>query len=140
MNERYVLIDSNVFIALVAEEDALHKGAISSWENLKLSSSLLITSNVVISETITVLSLRTGKLDALRFINMIYNSQITTVLRSNEEDELLAVAIFKKAESKNISFADCLTLALMKVHQVSTLLTFDVQLQKMAKKSGLSLF
>ena len=126
MAENNIFIDANVFIALLNRQDGLHERASVLWGELENRGYSLITSNFVISEVITVLSMRAGKQVALLFADMVYHkTTILRVLRVNEETELSAISYLKLFKSKNISFCDCVTMAILKIYNIKNIATFD---------------
>ena len=126
MAENNIFIDANVFIALLNRQDGLHERASALWDELENKGYDLVTSNFVISEVITVLSMRAGKQVALLFANMVYHkTAVLRILRVNEETELRAVSYLKSLKSKNVSFCDCATLAVLDLFNIDNLATFD---------------
>ena len=126
MAENNIFIDANVFIALLNRQDGLHGKASVLWSELENNRYSLVTSNFVISEVITVLSMRAGKQVALLFADMVYHkTTILRVLRVNEETELSAISYLKLFKSKNVSFCDCATMAILKIYNIKNIATFD---------------
>ena len=82
MAENNIFIDANVFIALLNRQDGLHERASVLWSELENKRHNLVTSNFVISEVITVLSMRAGKQVALQFADAVYRkTAVLNVLR-----------------------------------------------------------
>lgn len=124
--ENKVFIDSSIFVALLNKNDSLHKKAIEAIKNIKESGLEPITSNFVLNEVITVLSLRVSKKIALFFANFIYlRDSILDVIKVDEKIENKAVDYLKNTKSKNISFCDCATLAILDLFQIKNIATFD---------------
>ena len=126
MAENNIFIDANVFIALLNRQDGLHERASVLWSELENRGYSLITSNFVISEVITVLSMRVGKQVALQFADTVYRkTAVLNVLRADEQTELHALSYLKSFKTKNISFCDCVTMAILKMRNIKKIATFD---------------
>ncbi len=133
--DKTVFIDSCCFCGLNNSKDTLHIKSKLAFSSLRKEEHKLFTSNFIISETITVLSQRAGKKAASKFGEDIFNQDnLIEILRTNISDEINSFNIFKKVKSKNISFVDVSTLALMKKYKINYLLTFDKKLIIEAKK------
>ena len=131
MERNKVFIDTNVFVAELTNDDSLHDRALRLIARIEGMGMHEVTSNAVISETITILSQRVAKKTALIFADFIYgneaNVEIITVDRHIEDE---ALKYFHKAKSKNISFCDCTTLAILKEYGLAQIATFDSDFKK----------
>jgi len=116
-----VFIDSNYYCALFNREDALHNKA----RKLKINLESSHTSNFVLLESYTVISQRSGRKQAVYFGEHMHNQYQTNVLLVSPEVEQLSWDIFKKIKNKNMSYVDCSILALIKLNNIKTLLSFD---------------
>ena len=124
--ENSIFIDSNVFIAELNENDTLHSRAKSLLERIESQNLSSITSNFVISEAITVLSQRVGKNVAVSFADFIYNKNASIdIIAIDREIELEGLAYLKRLKSKNVSFCDCATMAILKIYNIKNIATFD---------------
>ncbi len=125
MGER-IFVDANVFIALLNERDALHRRAVEVVSAFRERDLLSVTSNFVISEVITVLSQRSGKRAALFFADSLYGEKAhIQVITVDPQVEMRALDYLRMVESKNVSFCDCVSLALMEVFGIKKIATFD---------------
>lgn len=126
-NRIRVFVDSNVFIGIFNKDDALHKKALTLWDGLKKEDALIVVSNFIISEVITVLSQRVGKQLALEFAFSIYFNEKEEVelVRMDERCELLTLEYFTKISSKNVSFTDVSILAILEIYHIEALASFD---------------
>ena len=126
MNTHLVLVDSDAFISSLRKTDKNHERAKKITRQLISQNFSFVTSNYVFSEVVTVLSLREGRDLALDFIRQVKNpaSQYETywIERSIEE---IAIEIYKKQTSKNVSFTDCTNMALMELHNIPLIFSFD---------------
>ena len=128
-----VLVDSDVFVSLGKEKDALHEKSLSLVGELKKRGALLVTSNYVFSEAITVISQRVSRRAAVEFIEKFKTSQSSiSCLWIDTEIESLAIEIFKNQTSKNVSFVDCTNIALVQLYNMHAIFSFD----KIYSKNG----
>lgn len=126
-----VFIDANVFIALINQDDHLHQRAKELRNQLRKEKARLVTSNFVISEVLTVLSLRISKKKAVEFGRLVYQkTKSLRILRPTRGTEELAFGYFQRAKSKNISFVDCLTLAMVELFAIKRVFSFDQDLKQ----------
>jgi predicted nucleic acid-binding protein len=129
-----VLIDANYFCALNNVNDALFKKAKNLAVKLADKNYRILTLNYIVSEALTVLSLRVGKKAAVNFGRKMFNNQRIQILRVSDKEEKEAFKIFLKVKNKNFSFVDAVILQILKDEKIDYLLTFDKQLKRQAKK------
>lgn len=128
-----IFVDADAFIAFTKEDDSNHKLAQNIFEKLQDTEITFITSNFVFAEVVTVLSQRVSHKAAVIFINNIKSSDnIFQIERINENTEEAAIHIFIKQTSKNVSFVDCLNIALIKEKHMDGIFSFD----SIYKKNG----
>lgn len=121
-----IFIDSNVFIALLNKDDALYTKAVRTLHTIKERGLLPVTSNFVVNEVITVLSLRINKKIAVMFADFVYGDESgLSVITVDRNIELKAVTYLKQFKSKNISFCDCTIFALLELLPIAYIATFD---------------
>ncbi len=118
-----VFVDSSAFVALRYVDDPHYKTAKQIVSKLRLQDTQLVTSNFIIAESITVISQKASHQDAIEF----YEQDLAAVeiVSISEELEDKAFEIFKKLTSKNVSFVDCISFALMREQKIKTTFTFD---------------
>lgn len=123
-----IFIDTSVLIALNNIEDPTYARALHVSKNIFSKSVEVVTSNHIISETLTVLSQKVSHQSAIDF-KELWAPKIE-VIHINEVLEEIAFEIFKKLTSKNVSFVDCTSFALMKQLGITTAFTFDKDFKK----------
>lgn len=128
-----IFVDTSAFVALNNKNEPNHIVADALLGQLDLSTTILLTSNYTIAETITILSQRISKEIAINFKEL--DVPTLEVIWVNEMIEAAAFDIFKKIKSKNVSFIDCTSFALMRELGIKTVFTFDRDF----KKQGFSL-
>lgn len=120
-----IFVDSNFFIALFHQHDALHEQALSIAKDLDRQWRPLVISNFVFLEVVTVLSQRKSRAQA-RAVGHFFLSDSSIVMRHIDEKlQQASWDIFKSVGHKGMSFVDCSIVALMRSEGIHTLLTFD---------------
>lgn len=121
-----ILVDADAFFALSNECDANHQKAQRILSELLLHSVVFCVSNYAFAETVSVLSRKISRNAALAFIQRVKNGRSPLQFRwVDEELELLAIGIFEKQTSKNVSFFDCANMAIMKMDECDAIFSFD---------------
>jgi predicted nucleic acid-binding protein len=124
--QKTIIVDSDVLVALAKEDDTNHKKAQQTLTKLSKKPVLYTTSNYVFSETVTVISQRVGHSQALSFIQELKSPEsLFSMQWIDEELEGIAIQIFKKQTSKNVSFVDCTNMALIKHYRLNAIFSFD---------------
>jgi len=123
MVTKMIFIDTGAFIAKYIKNDQHHTEATLKWK--QIGEEKFYTSNHIIDETITLLSRKTNNLFALDKGKRILASPLFTILRSDLNDELIALKYFEKFADKKISFTDCLSISLMERYRINKIFTFD---------------
>ena len=127
IEKRRILIDADAIVGLIYKKDANHQAA---NRIIKLIPAVqLITSSYAYGEAITVLSQKAGRATALEFIKDAQDSStiiidIDFVFRRRGEE------VFKRQTSKNVSFTDCVNMAIMEEHGISEVFSFDEDYRK----------
>ena len=119
-----VFVDASAFIALVVETDSNHERAAEIAARLELEKAELISSNMVIAEVLTVLSMRFSKVLAVEFGQRIMNGGIRIIHPSALSFEH-AWRIWKDESHKDVGFVDAMSFALIESEQISSAFSFD---------------
>jgi len=117
------IVDSNVLVAIVRENDELHKKAMGLIKKIKGRYELWVL-NLVIQESATVVSMRDG-MDAAKVFYSGYENMIDIEVRLDEEVEGMTWEIFLKQKKKGTSFIDCANLAVIEKYKLDGIITFD---------------
>ncbi|MEK7762694.1 MAG: PIN domain-containing protein [Nitrospirota bacterium] len=125
-----VFVDTSAFFALADQTDRLHHQA---RQYIELTDRLLVTSNVVVHETITLLRMRLGHEQALQFGLRLLDEATTPIVRVTPADEAKAWAIFRQYPDKRFSFTDCTSFAIMKRLAIGTAFAFDDDFRQFGK-------
>lgn len=127
MKNRNIVIDTNIFYAVLNDKDSLHIQASKLLE--KMSEHILIVPYSVISETSTLLTYRQWKKKADDFVSSLRNTKNIFIVSNSMDDEM---NLFLEVETK-ISFTDISLIAVSKKYNAE-LATFDKQLLQLYKK------
>ncbi len=130
-----IFVDSDAFVALAVEKDSSHRKALKILSGLSQRYVIFTTSNYVFSETVTVISQKAGHDEAISFIRKIQSGDGYTIKWIDQVIEFLAIEIFSKQTSKNVSFVDCTNMAIVKHDNLDAIFSFD----EIYKKNGFKL-
>lgn len=132
--------DANIFIAAANEKDSCFKKAekIVNWTKEKRIK--VFSLDLVIYETLTILSQRLNKKSSLDFGNEVFKKKSVRLIEKSKKLEKSAWQIFKKIKAKNLSFVDTFILAALEQNPWLTLVSFDKRLVKEAKKLKLKIY
>ena len=121
-----LFIDSNYFIALFNKKDAKYNEAIELARDLETNHYQKFISNLVFSEVVTVISQRVDKQASIDVGEYLLSNTALKTLFIDDRLHQDSWNIFKEISSKNTSFVDCGTIAVMRAENIQELLTFDV--------------
>ena len=122
-----IFADTNFFVALFHPADALHEDARRVAIACSAASTQFVISNFIFLETVTVLSQQRGKNIAIAAGNYLLSNPFIKMVHVDEALQRETWHIFKEASAKNISFVDASIVAVLKMEEISTLLTFDLK-------------
>jgi len=129
-----ILIDSSYFCGLKNPKDGFHKNALYVAEVIEECKYEIVISNYIFLETITVLSQRLDKPEAVRFGKNLKSQPNITVCHFTPKLDLKTWQLFQQIENKNVSYVDCSNIILMKEEKISKLATFDKDFKKIKKQ------
>lgn len=117
-----VFVDTGGWYAL-ADADDRHHEAVREW--LTRNTLLLLTTDYLFAETVTLIRLRRGHREAVEFGEKLRASAMAQIVPVTAEDREAAWEIFKKFRDQKFSFTDCTSFAVMKRLGLSRVLTVD---------------
>jgi hypothetical protein len=120
-------VDTGFFFAFFSKKDADHTRALEAFEGFKgqrLPSVLLTTDNVV-SETITLCRARMGHAQAVFVGEQLYSEKMVQIRRTTFEEQRTAFEYFKRHSDKKYSMVDCLSFVVMEELGISEALAVD---------------
>ena len=125
-----IFVDASFYVSLLKPTDSNHDNALAIAKEHGMAPKL--TSQAVLGEVATVGSQRFSKEATIAFIENILHGMTTTVLFETHELVTRAWEIFKRVKSKNISWVDCYSRAIIEAYKIETVLTFDKDFKKLA--------
>ncbi len=135
-------VDSNIWIANFNKADTNHLKAKGLIQKLPHDAPLL-TSNLIVYEVLTVLSMRVNHQKALKFgkwfFSLVFYGAIGEVL-IDEAIERKTWELFRSIKRKDISFADCASVIVAKEYGVDYILTFDQHFRVFEKDLNLKIW
>ncbi len=126
-----IIVDSSFLFALAYEQDSCHQKALTI-KKIELKENDYYLGMNVYSEILTLVSQRVSKaasLELLNYINQNYN-----LINPDEDTYIKADTYFRKAKSKNISYSDCISFAIMDQENIELVLGFDDHFKQMGYK------
>lgn len=123
-NDFQILVDSDAFVGRFYGDDPHHKKALSTFAELEERGELLVTTSLVVAETATVLSHRSGQVLARRFLDVLRRSKLS-VIHIDERLQHEATEVFVAQNARGSSFTDCANVAVMRRFHIPTVFSFD---------------
>lgn len=126
-----IFIDASFYLSILRKNDSNHKKAVSWWKSFP-DDVQKMTSQAILGEVLTVGSQRYDRLLTIAFVEKILAGNTNIVL---ETSPLIARAwgIFKKVIQKDVSWVDCYSAAIAEAYKIETVLTFDLDFQKLLR-------
>ena len=117
-----VFVDTSAWFAAVVPSDPNHPHA-ANW--LATNSEVLITTDYIIDETLTLLRARGERQRAKLLGNKFFEASIAEIYFLTEEDIREAWAIFEQYDDKGWSFTDCSSKVVIDEMNISQAFAFD---------------
>jgi predicted nucleic acid-binding protein len=125
---RRVFVDTGGFVALLVAEDQMHARAAELFAAASRERWLLVTTNVVIIETYSVLLARArdGRRAAISFLDAVRaSSAALTVEPIRPDDEPIAETLVRAHADKTYSLCDALSFVVMERLGIAEAIAFD---------------
>ena len=120
-----IFIDTGAFLGRYLPDDQHHVAALAGWARLAAERLPICPSNLVLSETITLLARRTDYRFAAERARVIHASSALRILRPTLDDERAAVDWLEKFADQKVSFTDAVSFVLMRRNRLARAFTFD---------------
>ena len=121
---RQLFIDTSAWLALESAGDQYHDIAVTFAQN-QARQFQWVTTNWILSETVTLLRRRTNHAVAVRFLERVRSSQRLKTVHIETPHEELAWVIFKRYADKSFGFVDCTSFAVMETLGIDEAFSFD---------------
>lgn len=120
-----VFVDTSGWVVLFVANDKNHKKAVSIFEDLKKSNTLIYTSDYVIDETITTILARGSYQQSMLAGQALFTSKIIKIVHVSPEYLQSAWGLYQKYKDKKFSFTDVTSFSIMKSLDIKKALVFD---------------
>ena len=124
-----IFADTSALFSLYNQADNHHSKATIIAKHLKENGEEQITSNIIIGEVLTLLSMRVGRQTPIAFRKRLEDSRISIIFIEKEIHNN-AWLIFQKIKDKDVSFADCTSFAVMEHLTIRKAFSFDQDFTK----------
>lgn len=120
-----VYVDTGAWFAIQVTDDRHHAAACQALDAVLEVCQSLVTSNLVVGETYTLLRLSRGYREAKRFLDTLTQSEKLQRLFITENLERQAYEILHRYADHPFSFVDAASFALMRQQRIRHALAFD---------------
>ena len=120
-----VFVDTGAWFALQVEDDEHHAAARHTLPALLAACRSLVTSNLIIGETYTLLRMTKGFTEAQRFLDKIQQSPRLERLFVTEGVEQQAYQLLRRYADQSFSFVDATSFTLMRQQRMRYAFAFD---------------
>lgn len=124
MSRFQTLVDADAFVGRFYPMDAHHSHSLELFARFEKERRILVTTNLVVAEVATVLSHRKGQELAVKFLDMIDNSQIP-IIHLDEQLHQRALDTFRDQTARGTSVTDCANVAVMDYFNIPEIFSFD---------------
>jgi predicted nucleic acid-binding protein len=121
-----VFVDTGAWFATQAMDDAHYAEACETLPTILEAARTLVTSNLVIGETYTLMRLTKGYKEAKRFLDTLTQSQKLEHLFCTEQVEQEAYEILHQYADHAFSYVDATSFAVMRRRRIKHAFAFDV--------------
>ncbi|MBI2617793.1 PIN domain-containing protein [Candidatus Gottesmanbacteria bacterium] len=128
-----LFIDTSALIALHYSQDSSHAKALHILESISQRRCSFYTAVNVLIESLTIISQRVNKHYAVELLDELRSGKYTIV---HPSENLISEAetIFRSIRSKNISYSDCISFAVMRMYNIGWVFSFDIHFKKQGFK------
>ena len=123
-----IFVDTSGFLALTVGTDEHHLEAVQWWKGQMGTE--LVTSNLVVIETLGWVRHKIGKAKAVTVGEAIFQDNQIAIKRVSLLDEQKAWDLFCKVAGRGVSMIDCTSFVVMKRLKVKQAFTFDEDFAK----------
>lgn len=117
-----IFVDTGAWFAFLVSDDTLHSQA-RTW--VKQNREVLVLSDYVLDETLTLLRMRNQHKHAFTFGDEIFKGELAELIYLNADIIEEAWEVFQRYNDKGWSFTDCTSKVLMERMQITTAFAFD---------------
>lgn len=118
-----IYVDTSAIFAGLDKDDVHNQKALNTWNNILSKDNILITTNYVLLESITLIQRRLG-IKAVR----VFQEDILPLINIEWIDAEMhrsGVSAFLAASIRNLSLVDCVSFEIMRTLGIKTIFAFD---------------
>lgn len=130
---RACYIDADALYALHDRSDILYPQAVTLISQLMKDNPTLYLGTNIMFEVLTMLRQRVSKQEAVDLLDDLRSSKYI-IIHPDEKIIEHAEMLFRKIASKNTSYSDCVSFAIMKHHHLKWVFSFDEDFKKQGFK------
>jgi uncharacterized protein len=125
MKKDKIFVDTGAWFALADHSDGYHSKTVTIFPRLLNEFHRLITSNLVVAESYSLIRRALGHQAAITFLEKIEASPRIIKIYSDPPLEVMAGEILRKYSDQNFTYADAVSFALMKQQGIQEAFAFD---------------
>ena len=125
MNLGRVFVDTGAWFAVQVTDDAHHNAARRTFPAILEACQSLVTSNLVVGETYTLLRVTNGYREAKRFLDKLAHGKKLERVFVSEHLERQAYEILERFSDHTFSFVDATSFALMRQNRMRHAFAYD---------------
>ncbi len=123
-SRRPIFVDTSAWIALVHRRDQAHQQAATLWPDIGSGRRDIVTTDLVLAETQTLLARRIGPTAALDFTRRLL-ARPHRIVWNDHDTTVSALAWLERFESRPLSMTDAVSFAVMDARGIREAFTFD---------------
>ncbi len=120
-----IFVDTGALVGRYLAADQYHARATEGWKRIASERLPCCTSDLVLSETLTLLARFAGGRFAAETGRLLYASSSLTIVRTDEPEERAALEIMRKYAEHRMSFCDCVSVAMLQRRRLKKVFGFD---------------
>jgi predicted nucleic acid-binding protein len=125
-----ILLDTSGLVALFDARDGRHREARTSWARVQASAELLVMTDLVVVETVTVLRRRAGFSPAARAAERLLSPDVAEIIFVDRPLLERAIDLLARYREHDLSVTDCASFALMRERRISRAFAFDTDFRR----------
>ena len=126
-----VFVDTSAWLALADKRDKYHAMATAVYPHLLQQNPRLVTTNLVVAETFTLIRHRLGYKPGIHFLRSLRQSQRLVRVYADESLEVEAEQILGQYVDQDFSLTDAVSFVVMRGHELDQAFAFDHHFQVM---------
>ncbi|MGH2372059.1 MAG: type II toxin-antitoxin system VapC family toxin [bacterium] len=120
-----LFVDTSAFLALEDSDDQYHGRAQSLFNQIREERPILVTSNLVLAETISLIGSRLYPKKGAEFGRQLHSSRVIRLFYLNQEIEALSLKTYEKFNDRALSFVDCTSFEIIRLFRLDAAFAFD---------------